>query len=132
MSTEESVPANPQAARRGLHRLFHAGLISASGFRSAWQEAAFRHEVLWAVLLLPAAWWVGRSWIESVLLTAVVVLVLIVELLNSAIEAAIDRIGPEWHPLSKSAKDMGSAAVLLALLLCGGTWAAALWHRFAA
>ena len=56
---------------------------------------------------------------------------MIVELLNTAVEAAIDRIGPEWHALSKRAKDMGSAAVLLALLLCGGIWLAALWQRFA-
>ena len=56
---------------------------------------------------------------------------MIVELLNTAVEAAIDRVGPEWHDLSKQAKDMGSAAVLLSLLLCLGVWAAALWHRFA-
>jgi diacylglycerol kinase (ATP) len=59
-----------------------------------------------------------------------VVLVLIVELLNSGIEAAIDRVGPEWHSFSKSAKDMGSAAVLLSILLCSGVWIAALWQRF--
>jgi len=64
------------------------------------------------------------------LLCGAVVLVLIVELLNTGIETAIDRIGPEWHVLSKRAKDMGSAAVLLSLLLCGGIWAAALWHHF--
>jgi diacylglycerol kinase (ATP) len=60
-----------------------------------------------------------------------VLLVMIVELLNSGIEAAIDRIGPEWHALSKRAKDMGSAAVLFSLILCGGTWFAAVWTRFA-
>jgi diacylglycerol kinase (ATP) len=64
-------------------------------------------------------------------LATTVVLVLIVELLNTAVETAIDRVGPEWHELSKRAKDMGSAAVLLSLLLCLGTWAAALYHRFA-
>ena len=67
---------------------------------------------------------------ETVLLAGTVLLVLIVELLNTGIEAAIDRIGPEWHALSKRAKDMGSAAVLLSLLLCAGTWALALFHRF--
>jgi diacylglycerol kinase (ATP) len=64
------------------------------------------------------------------LLIGTVVLVMIVELLNTGIETAIDRIGPEWHALSKRAKDMGSAAVLLSLLLCGGTWLAALWTHF--
>ncbi len=64
------------------------------------------------------------------LLAGSAILVMIVELLNTAVEAAIDRIGPEWHDLSKRAKDMGSAAVLLSLTLCGGIWAAALWQRF--
>lgn len=84
------------------------------------------------MLLLPAALWLGRSWVEITLLAGTVVLVLIIELLNSGIEAAIDRVGPEWHDLSKRAKDMGSAAVLLSLLLCAGTWAMALIHRFGA
>ena len=65
------------------------------------------------------------------MLVATVVLVMVVELLNTGIESAIDRIGPEWHDLSKRAKDMGSAAVLLSLLLCAGTWGGALWARFA-
>ena len=64
------------------------------------------------------------------MLAGAVLLVLITELLNTGIEAAIDRIGPDWHPLSKRAKDMGSAAVLLALLLCAAVWCAALYHRF--
>ena len=124
-------PVNPQKSRRGFSRVWHAALISLDGFRAGWGEAAFRQEVLCAVVMLPAAFWVGRSWVEVVLLVATVVLVLIVELLNSGIEAAIDRVGPEWHSFSKSAKDMGSAAVLLSILLCGGVWATALWQRFA-
>ena len=123
-------PVNPQAERRGFDRIWHATLISINGFRAGWHEAAFRQEVLCAVVMLPAAFWVGRSWVEVAMLAATVVLVLIVELLNSGIEAAIDRIGPEWHSLSKSAKDMGSAAVLLSILLCGCVWLAALWQRF--
>jgi len=123
-------PVNPQKSRRGFSRVWHAALISLDGFRAGWGEAAFRQEVLCAVVMLPAAFWVGRSWVEVVLLVATVVLVLIVELLNSGIEAAIDRVGPEWHSFSKSAKDMGSAAVLLSILLCGGVWATALWQRF--
>ena len=83
------------------------------------------------MVLVPAAFWLGRSWVESILLAGTVVLVMIVELLNTGIETAIDRIGPEWHDLSKRAKDMGSAAVLLSLVLCAATWAIALFYRFA-
>ena len=72
------------------------------------------------MVLLPAAWWVGRSWIEVALLAGSVMGVLIVELLNSAIEAAVDRVSSELHPLSKRAKDIGSAAVMLSLISCGG------------
>ncbi len=82
------------------------------------------------MVLVPLSLWLGRSWVEVALLAGSVVLVMIVELLNTGIEAAIDRIGPEWHALSKRAKDMGSAAVLLALLLCAGIWAGALYQRF--
>ena len=125
----DPAPVNPQASRTGLRRIWHAALISIDGYRAGWREPAFRQEVLCAIVLLPAAFWVGRSWVEVALLAGSV---LIVELLNSGIEAAIDRIGPEWHDLSKRAKDMGSAAVLLSLLLCAGTWAMALFQRFAA
>lgn len=107
-------------------------LISFRGLRAAWTEPAFRQEVTLAIVMVPAAFWLGRSWVEVAVLCASAVLVLIVELLNSAIEAAIDRIGPEWHELSKRAKDIGSAAVLLALLLCAAIWLAAIWHRVAA
>lgn len=126
-----NAPVNPQKSRRGLVRVWHAALISLDGFRAGWGEPAFRQEVLLAIIMLPAAFWVGTTWVEVALLTATVVLVLVVELLNSGIEAAVDRIGPEWHSFSKSAKDMGSAAVLLSILLCGSVWLAALWHRFA-
>ena len=127
----EQVPAaNTQKSRRGMSRIWHAGLISLNGLRAAWGETAFRQEAILAVVLLPLAFWLGRSWVETTALAGSVLLVMIVELLNTAVEAAIDRIGPEWHDLSKRAKDMGSAAVLLALLLAGGVWAAALWHRF--
>ena len=83
-------------------------------------------------MLLPTAFWLGSTWVETVLLAGSVILIMIVELLNTGIEATIDRIGPEWHDLSKRAKDMGSAAVLLSLLLCAGTWALALFQRFSA
>ena len=123
--------ANPQKSRQGLERVWHATLISLAGFRTGWREAAFRQEVVCAIVMLPAAFWVGRNWVEVAVLSMAVVLVLIVELLNSGIEAAIDRIGPEWHAFSKDAKDLGSAAVLLSVLLCSGVWLAALWQAWA-
>ena len=123
-------PPHPHKQRTGFTRLWHATGYSLAGLRAAWGEKAFRQEVLLALVLLPLAFWLGRDWIQSALLAAVVVLVLIVELLNSGIETAIDRFGGELHPLSKRAKDLGSAAVLLALLLAGGVWALALYHRF--
>jgi diacylglycerol kinase (ATP) len=83
------------------------------------------------MVLLPVAFWLGHNWVETALLAGTVLLVMIVELLNTCIESAIDRIGPEWHDLSKRAKDMGSAAVLLSLLLCLGVWLAALWQHWA-
>ena len=101
-----------------------------AGLRAGWGETAFRQEAMAAMVMLPASLWVGRNWVEVTLLCACVVLVLVVELLNTAVEAAIDRIGPEWHDLSKRAKDIGSAAVFLSLLLCAGTWCAALYQRF--
>ena len=125
-----SAVVNPQKNRKGLSRVFHAAGYSLAGLRAGWNETAFRQEALASALLIPVAFWIGRSWIEIVLLAGTVILVMIVELLNTGIEAAIDRIGPEWHDLSKRAKDMGSAAVLLSLLLCAGTWALALLHRF--
>lgn len=123
-------PINPQKQRQGLSRVLHAGGYSLAGLRAGWGETAFRQETLLALVLLPAAFWVGRGWLETAMLGGVVVLVLVVELLNTAVESAIDRIGPEWHDLSKRAKDMGSAAVLLSLLLCGGTWLGAVWARW--
>ena len=129
---EIALPANPQKARTGLSRVWHAAGYSLAGLKAGWHEPAFRQEALAALVLLPGAFWLGRNWIEVALLAGSVLLVMIVELLNTGIETAIDRIGPEWHDLSKRAKDMGSAAVLLSLLLCAGIWAAALWQRFAA
>lgn len=123
-------PVNPQKTRRGLSRLWHATGYSLQGLRSAWSETAFRQEALAAFVLLPLSLWLGRTWVETALLSATVVLLMVVELLNTGIEAAIDRISPEWHELSKRAKDMGSAAVLLSLLLCIGVWCTALFQRY--
>ncbi|MEI8157709.1 MAG: diacylglycerol kinase [Burkholderiales bacterium] len=125
----ETTPANPQKTRKGLSRVWHATGYSLAGLLAGWGEPAFRQEALAATLMLPLAFWIGRTWLETVVLCASVVLVMIVELLNTAVETAIDRIGPEWHDLSKRAKDMGSAAVLLSLLLCAAIWGAALYQR---
>jgi diacylglycerol kinase (ATP) len=126
---EEAPPVNPQKLRTGLARIWHAAGYSLAGLRAGWGEPAFRQEAVAACVLLPLAFWIGRTWVEVALLAGTVLLVMIVELLNTGIETAIDRIGPEWHHLSKRAKDMGSAAVLLSLLLAGGTWAGAIAAR---
>ena len=124
---------NPHKGRTGLDRVVRATGYSMDGLRAAYRhESAFRQELWLAVILLPLALWVGQSWMETVLLIGSVMLVLIVELLNSAVESAIDRISFDTHDLSKRAKDIGSAAVFLALLLCAGIWLAAVWHRFLA
>jgi diacylglycerol kinase (ATP) len=115
----------------GIERIVHAAGYSMAGLSAAWRhESAFRQECVLALVLLPAAWFVGRTWIEIALLTASVMLVLIVELLNSAIEAVVDRVSPELHPLSKRAKDIGSAAVMLALFTCASLWVSLLWLRW--
>ena len=122
---------HPHKAHRGLQRIVQAAGYSFSGLGAAWRyEAAFRQECALAVLMLPAAWWVGRNWLETALLAGSVMGVLIVELLNSAIEAAVDRVSADLHPLSKRAKDIGSAAVMLSLITCGSLWCAALWQRW--
>lgn len=132
LSTSFDEPVNPQKNRKGLSRVWHATGYSIAGLRAGWHETAFRQEAVASIVLIPAAFWLGRNWVETVLLAGTVILIMIVELLNTGIETAIDRIGPEWHDLSKRAKDMGSAAVLLSLLLCAGTWALALFQRFTA
>jgi diacylglycerol kinase (ATP) len=113
--------------RTGLSRVLHAFTYSMDGLKTGWAEPAFRQEALLAIALVPLAFVIGGNWMETAMLIAVVVFVMVTELLNTAVEAAIDRIGPEWHAISKRAKDLGSAAVLLSLLLCGGVWLAALW-----
>ena len=121
---------NPHKGRTGLTRVLYATRHSAAGLAAAWHhESAFRQEAVLAGLMLPAALWLGTTWIERALLISAVLLVLIVELLNSGIEATVDRISLDLHDLSKRAKDFGSAAVMLALMLCAGIWLAALWSR---
>lgn len=124
---------NPHKGRTGIDRVVRATGYSFQGLRAAiLGESAFRQESVAAAALLPLSVWVGRSWVETALLAGSVLMVLIVELMNSAVEATVDRVSYEMHDLSKRAKDFGSAAVFLAIVLCGGTWAAALYHRFVA
>ena len=120
-------------SRSGLGRIVRAIGYSLQGLRSAYRfEGAFRQETWIAAFMLPTAFWLGRSWIEVLLLAGSVLFVLIVELLNSGIEAAIDRISLDLHELSKRAKDQASAAVFLSVLLCSGVWLTVLWQRFGA
>jgi diacylglycerol kinase (ATP) len=123
--------SNEYKGRTGIDRIVHAAVNSWSGLRLAYVgESAFRQEIWLAVPMLPAAFWLGRDWVQVALLAGSVLLVLIVELLNSGIEAVVDRVSYEWHELSKRAKDFGSSAVMLSLLLCAGIWASALWQRW--
>jgi len=122
---------NPYKGRTGVDRLLRALGYSLQGLRDAYRsESAFRQEFWLAVVMVPAAFWLGRSWLEVALLAGSVMLVMIVELLNSGIETVVDRVSFEFHDLSKRAKDIASAAVFLSLLTCGGIWAAALWHAW--
>lgn len=114
---------SPHKGQRGIRRLANALVYSLSGLRLAWRhESAFRQEIALAAVLIPLAWIVPVTAVERILLIATVLLVLIVELLNSSVEAAIDRISFDTHRLSRRAKDLGSAAVLLSLLLLAATW----------
>jgi len=123
--SDYSIEQNPHKGNRGLARAWHAGINSLSGLRYAvLEESAFRQELTLVVILTPCAFLLPASTVERILLLGTLLLVLIVELLNSSVEAAIDRISLERHSLSKRAKDFGSAAVMLALVLCGGTWVA--------
>ncbi len=108
---------------RGATRLFKAMGASSRGFRGAFRdEAAFRQELALAVVVIPLGLYLGRSGVERTLLVAPMLLVLIVELLNSAVEATVDRIGLERHELAGLAKDLGSAAVSVALGLLALVW----------
>ena len=114
--------------KQGLVRLFNALGYSRDGLCAAWKnEAAFREEVLLAVVAIPLAIFLGHSGIERALLIGSIVLILIVEILNSGLEAIVDKASPEKHELAKQAKDMGSAAVLLSLINAAVVWACVLW-----
>jgi len=112
----------------GLLRIVKAAGYSWQGLRAAWQhEAAFRQEATAAIVAIVIACWLDVDTVARILMIGSVVLVIIVEILNSAIEAVVDRIGQERHPLAGRAKDMGSAAVLLTIILALFVWVALLW-----
>jgi diacylglycerol kinase (ATP) len=125
---DDHKPAKPAT---GLLRIRRALFYSMDGLRAAWTgEAAFRQEVALAIVLMPTAAVLPATSTQKALLIACVMVVLIVELLNSAVEACIDRISPKIHPLAKKAKDIGSAAVLLSLLNLTAVWLLVLFELF--
>ena len=124
-------PISEFKSKSGLRRIYLAFRYSIDGFRSAWKhEHAFRQEMMVFLAGSVVALLLRISAFEKLMLIGVLMLVLIVELINSAIEAAIDRVSLDRHPLSKNAKDFGSAAVLLAFLLAGAAWAVVLFNRY--
>lgn len=114
--------------KAGLVRLWNALGYSRDGLAAAWKnEAAFREEVLLAAIAIPLALFLGKTGVDRSILIGSIILILIVEILNSAIEAVVDKASPEKHELAKRAKDMGSAAVLFSLLNAAVVWACVLW-----
>ncbi|TFW05575.1 diacylglycerol kinase [Oxalobacteraceae bacterium OM1] len=121
---EDSQQVSQFKSKSGLARIFSAFSYSLQGLKTAWRnEHAFRQELFIVVPGIVIALALPLSPLEKVALIGVLIILLIVELLNSAIEAVVDRISFEHHPLSKNAKDLGSAAVMLTLILAGLTWA---------
>jgi len=116
---------------KGLERLLKAITYSWQGLRVAFKnEAAFRQEVYLSIVLIPLGYWLGESGVERALLIGSILLVMIVELINSGMEAVVDRFGGEQHELSGRAKDVGSAAVLIALINVIVIWCLVLFNRF--
>jgi diacylglycerol kinase (ATP) len=114
---------SPYKGKTGLRRLINATRYSLSGLaQAARHEDAFRQELIAAAVFVPLGLWLGSGGVERALLVGSVLMVLVVELLNSAIEAAVDRISLEDHSLAKRAKDMGSAAVMMSLLTAAAVW----------
>lgn len=115
----------------GILRLVRATRYSAQGLVHAWRhEAAFRQEIAATLLLVPVGLWLGRTPVERVMLIGSCLLAIAVELLNSAIEATVDRFGSEHHELSGRAKDLGSAAVFVSLVVVAAAWGTVAWERF--
>jgi diacylglycerol kinase (ATP) len=114
--------------KQGIARLINAIGYSRDGLGAAWKnEAAFREEVMFAIVAIPLALFLGNSGVDRALLIGSILLILIVEILNSGLEAIVDKASPEKHELAKQAKDMGSAAVMLSLVNAAVVWACVLW-----
>ncbi|MCD0188453.1 MULTISPECIES: diacylglycerol kinase [Acinetobacter] len=121
------LPRSPYKGTSGLQRILNATGYSLAGFKAAFQnEAAFRQIILINSMLIPLSFFMPVSRVEQVIMIVVCLLAIIVELINSAIEAVVDRVSMEQHPLSKNAKDMGSAAQFVALAIIALTWGACL------
>lgn len=128
MSEHYNIEQNPHKGNKGLMRAWRAGINSWNGLVFAIrEESAFRQELTLACILIPIAFILPVTGVERSIMISAILLVLIVELLNSSVEAAIDRISFEKHGLSKRAKDFGSAAVLVSLILCFSSWGSILW-----
>ena len=127
--TMNEIHENLQKKRRGLNRVIHAFGYSVQGLKAGMHEPAFKQEAYAAMVLIPLSFFIGNNWLEISILSGAVIFVLIVELLNTGLESAIDRVGPQWHDLSKRCKDLGSAAVLLSILLCMAIWLTALFIK---
>ncbi|TDK63529.1 diacylglycerol kinase [Sapientia aquatica] len=131
MSEQDPQLVSEFKSKSGVKRIFSAFFYSIDGFKTAWkQEHSFRQELVLVVCGIIVALLLPISAYQKLMLIVVLLLILIVELINSAIEAVVDRVSLERHSLSKNAKDFGSAAVLLTLLIAGATWAVVLYERF--
>ncbi len=114
-----------------LERIVNATMYSIQGIQAAWQnETAFKQELVLSIFLIPMSLWLGEGGVEQALMLGVTLQVLLVEILNSAIESVVDRFGGERHPLSKRAKDMASAAVLFSLIIWVCVWGLILYDKF--
>ena len=116
---------------RGIRRIINAFHYTFAGFRAAWvNEAAFREEIIIAIFVVPSGLWLGNSGTQRAILVGIYFLIPLAELLNSAIEAVVDRMGPERHELSGRAKDLGSAAVFLSICIALIVWMIIAYDRF--
>lgn len=132
MTDHDSNSAASLKGKQGIERIIAAAGNSLKGFKQAWQhEAAFREECFLLCLFVPAAFWLGSDGLQIAVLLMSCLIVLIVELLNTAVEVAIDRVGMERHELSGRAKDVASAAVFLSLAQVLVVWGLVAWQRFA-
>ena len=117
--------------KKGIKRLANAFYYSIAGFKSAWKnEEAFRQEIIIAIFIIPAGLLIGETFTQKAILVGVYFIIPLVELINSAIEAIVDRVGTEHHELSGRAKDLGSASVFLSICIALITWALIVFGRF--